>query len=125
MRSRAVIEENLPLGALDFERGRFGIGARLGAGGLTKIDEGEWGPAVLELQRGGAALQYFRGCGVNFRKDGVGADAAEPIASVASIGLLAVQNAVPETAFRSFEILTQGVALIETGKVEPEAAERA
>src|SRR6185369_9626044 len=90
-----------------------------------KIDEGERVPAVLELQRGGPALQYFRGCGVDFRKDGVRADAAEPIASVAGVGLLAVQNAVPETAFRSFEILTQGVALIETGKVEPEAAERA
>ena len=107
MWSRAVIEQNLPFGALDFERGLFGFRAGLAAGLFAKIDECHGSQSVFQSQGDNAALQNLFRCCIDLREYQVFADTTEPVAGIVCVGLLTMENAVPETAFRGFKILAE------------------
>src|ERR1051326_7912346 len=50
-------------------------------------------------------------------------DAAEPIGRVSRIGLLPVEDGMPETALDRMQVLRDMVALLEAGKIQQQAGE--
>src|SRR5262249_44291261 len=91
---------------------------------LAIVDEGKRVPTRAGLKSvwpiapcnlGGGLDQ----CGENW----MGAELAEPIGGISRIGLLPVEDAMPEASFRRREILNQTVTLVETSEVEPQSAE--
>src|SRR5579871_6988611 len=111
---RAIVEENLPLGALNFERGPFLGRTRLGPGSLAERDERERIPfparskfsfrnPVQNLSRGPRELRERR------MRD----DLPEPVRSISRIQLLAMQNRMPQFALFCGRILRQAMRLFE------------
>src|SRR5271165_3049648 len=120
-RPRAIVEKELPFRALDLERGLPGGVPWDLASALAIVDEVKRIPPAgcsksgLRLPRGNV-----RGGFSESREDRMRADLPEPVRCVARVRFLAVQDPVPETAFRCGDLLRGFVALFETGEVHPQ-----
>ena len=110
--ARGVIEEQLPFEALDFAGALFVFAA--GGGAAAVIDEGDGVPAQAEVDtlRGG---EFAEG-----GKNRVRAHAAEPVAGIPGVGLLAMNQAVPVAALGIIDVLRDFVGVGPAIEVEEE-----
>src|SRR5262249_57142070 len=99
LRSSAVMEQQLPLGALHLQSGALQIRTGLAAGPLAKVDKAKRIPGILH--RNPVPPADFGRSRAQRGKNCMSSGSPEPIARVSRIGLLAVDDAVPGAAFRS------------------------
>ena len=98
-RQAAILEQQLPFGALHLEGAALRLRSRLLARLLAQFDEGEWIPSRPETD------SDFR-CAPGERwKDRVRSHSAEPVGRVAGVGFLPVDDAVPVTALGGVNLL--------------------
>src|ERR1017187_8453748 len=112
-RPRAVIKKELPFDALDGPRTSLQLRARLPPRLLAHLNERERIPATLLASRAGRGW-----------KDRMCPHLPEPIRRIAGIRLLPVYDGVPIAALRRWNVLRDGVRLIETREVHIKPAQR-
>src|SRR6185436_5771733 len=130
----AVLKEQVPFGPSDAAGEQLGtFVSRLAAGErFAQVDEAVGIPGgLLEKVRHALRKLVLR----SFRKlasgncqrlkDGMLADTAEPVLRVSEVGLATVQNAVPVAAVRGFNLLADGVGLVQKIVEQPECGETA
>src|SRR5262245_6468411 len=101
--SRAVIEQQLPLRALHFERTRITRAAQ--------FDKGKWIPSRPEVHAEFSRARSQQG------EDRMRADSAKPIRCIPGVRFLAMENAMPERSLRSLDRLRKMVRLVHAGEV--------
>jgi hypothetical protein len=116
-----MIEQELPFRALDFERNLLLYGSRLLARAFAIEDEGERVPLAAGSKfRRGIPRHDIVGGFAEIAKNRMIPSAAEPVRGVSGIGLLTVQDGMPEAAFGRVQILNNLVSLVAAGKIEPQ-----
>jgi len=101
-----MVEQKLPLRALDLECGLFSDATWLLQRALAIVDEVERVPAGGYSKSGLCMTRRNVRCGLGeIGKNRVRAKLPEPVGRVASVGLLSMQDGVPEAAFGRGELL--------------------
>src|SRR5947208_2646799 len=117
-RQAAILEQQLPFGALDLDGAAFRLRSRLLARLLAQVDEGEGVPSRAETDSDASRAPAERW------KYRVRSHSAEPVCRVAGVGFLAVYDAVPVTALGGINVLGDLMRLVPARKVKIQAGQR-